>query len=107
MLFGLRTPSRLPSRPLFSHVEGMNCIGPTARSHVLSPSRDPPSVSAMAAKSLLPSSCGPRMDGRVSPLPRMTELRAWCDSTCPIAASSGQVMPQLGSTRRAVRAACR
>ena len=39
----------------------MNCIGPTARSQVVSPSQRPPSVSGMAATSPTPLSSGPRI----------------------------------------------
>lgn len=44
----------------------MNCIGPTARSHWVSPSKRPPSVSPIAAKPA-PFSAGPRIGRNVVP----------------------------------------
>ena len=49
------------------HVEGMNCIGPTARSQTLSPSKSPLSVSEIAATGPLPLRGTPTMAGRGTP----------------------------------------
>src|SRR5450759_5226043 len=57
MLFG----SPLGATPI--HVPGMNCIGPTARSHTGSPSSRPRSVSGIAALPPVPSNTGPRIAG--------------------------------------------
>jgi hypothetical protein len=64
MLFGSRRPSSLASTPTDRHVDGMNCIGPTARSYVSSPSSAASSVSVINATFSRPSSGMPRM-GRV------------------------------------------
>ncbi len=95
MLFGLLSPSPLPSAAYPAHVPGMNCIGPTARSHVVSPSYLPPSVSWMAAKPW-PLSTGPRMDGLALPFASTLPPRAWLDSMRPMLASSDHSMWQPG-----------
>jgi len=74
----------------------MNCIGPTARSCVLSPSYAPLSVSEMLAKPT-PSRTGPRIGESVVPLASTRPPRAWPDSTLPIAASSCHGTWQPGS----------
>ena len=56
MSCGLRLPSPSPSTPTTDQVEGMNCIGPTARSKSLSLSYWPASVSLILAVPLVPSS---------------------------------------------------
>jgi hypothetical protein len=61
MLSGSLVPSALASTDTRSHVPGMNCIGPTARSKVASPSSSPPSESAMWATPSLPSRAMPRI----------------------------------------------
>jgi hypothetical protein len=96
MLFGSFAPSPLPSRPAHSQVEGMNCIGPTARSCVVSPSKAPSSVSLMLAKPL-PFRTGPRIAERVLPSASTLPPRAWPDSTLPMAARScqGRLQPGL------------
>ncbi len=63
MSCGLRLPSLSASTPTTDQVEGMNCIGPTARSHFASESYWPASVSGMTAVLLLPSSAMPKMPG--------------------------------------------
>ena len=47
MSCGLRLPSLSPSTPTTDQVDGMNCIGPTARSYFLSESYCPASVSVI------------------------------------------------------------
>ncbi len=103
MLLGSFLPSPLPSAPQpvpsgppWDQVEGMNCIGPTARSCVVSPSKTPWSVSAIIAKPL-PFSCGPVIRWRVVPSASTAPPRAWPDSTLPMAASSCQGSRQPGS----------
>ncbi len=78
----------------------MNCMGPTARSWVVSPSYAPPSVSVIRAKPL-PLSTGPRMGVYVVPSASTRPPRAWPDSTLPMAASScqGRLQPGLDSLR--------
>src|SRR5690625_266200 len=75
-----------------SQVDGMNCIGPTARSHVVSSSSRPPSVSWIFAVLLVPSRGMPMIFGRVSPLEEtvLPPYCPWLDSTRPIAAISVQ-----------------
>src|SRR6478735_4363586 len=87
MLLGSLRPSPLPSWPQVAQVDGMNCIGPTARSWVESPSYAPPSVSLMSAKPC-PLRAGPRIGERVVPFASTLPPRACPDSTLPIAASS-------------------
>src|SRR5262245_39979659 len=82
----------------------MNCIGPTARSHWVSPSRVPWSVSRIEAVPT-PLSTGPRILPLVLPLASTRPPLAWFDSTLPIPASSGQVSPHAGYDRAAVVAA--
>src|ERR1044072_6959459 len=98
MLLGSERPSPLPSSLQFAQVDGMNCIGPTARSWVVSPSNSPPSVSLIMAKPL-PLRAGPRMGLTVVPFSSTLPPRAWPDSTLPIAASSchGRLQPGLDS----------
>jgi len=67
MLFGFATPSPLPSTPKLRQVDGMNCIGPTARSQTVSPSSTPWSVSGIEAIPGDPSSRGPRIGPTVFP----------------------------------------
>ena len=54
MSCGSRVPSLSPSTPTTDQVEGMNCIGPTARSHFVSLSYCPASVSPMLWVLFLP-----------------------------------------------------
>ena len=78
----------------------MNCIGPTARSYVVSPSYFPPSVSAIRpTPGRLPSSGTPRIGGSERPSASSVApaKRPWLDSTRPIAASSDQLIPHVGS----------
>ncbi len=56
MSWGLRWPSPSESTPTTDHVDGMNCIGPTARSNSVSPSSAPASVSVMVVVPREPSS---------------------------------------------------
>jgi hypothetical protein len=97
----LAIPSPLPSRPSDRQVEGMNCIGPTARSHTMSPSQRPPSVSWIAALFAAPFSTGPRMVGVTSPVglkrAALPKCRPWLDSMRPMPASTLQGGLQFGS----------
>lgn len=95
MLLGSLRPSPLPSWPEVAQVEGMNCIGPTARSCVESPSYAPLSVSGMLAKPT-PLRTGPRIGGVEVPAASTAPPRAWPDSTLPMAASSCQGSRQSG-----------
>ncbi len=95
-LFGLVSPSPLPSAAYAAHVDGMNCIGPTARSHVVSWSYRPPSVSRMAAMPGPPLSTGPRIGCTVVPAASTRPPRAWPDSMRPMPASSDQCRLQPG-----------
>ncbi len=96
MSFGLATPSPSASAAQIFQELGMNCIGPTARSQVGSPSRAPPSVSAIAATPL-PFSTGPRIGAVVTPAAVTRPPRACPDSTIPIAATVCQLMRHAGS----------
>jgi hypothetical protein len=60
-------PSLSPSTPTTDQVEGMNCIGPTARSQRESESYWPPSVSEIRCVPLLPLSGIPKMPGVATP----------------------------------------
>lgn len=102
--FGFATPSPSPSEPQTRHDPGMNCIGPTARSQVGSPSRTPPSESEIAANPP-PSSRGPRIGVIVTPAAFTAPLRAWSDSTLPIPAIICQLTWQDGSVEASVVAA--
>ncbi|MDP8928291.1 MAG: hypothetical protein M3O70_06870 [Actinomycetota bacterium] len=55
----------------------------------------PPSVSGMARVPLVPSRAGPMMGGVTSPFVVMVvpRVRAWSDSTLPIAASTAHDRP--------------
>ncbi|TCC02896.1 hypothetical protein E0H45_38450 [Kribbella soli] len=86
------SPSPFPSAPNAFQVPGTNCIGPTARSHVVFPSYTPWSVSAIAAIPGPPSRTGPRILPRVLPFASTLPPLACPDSTLPIPASSGHVM---------------
>src|SRR4051812_46130140 len=92
MSWGLRCASPSASTPTTDQVEGMNCIGPTARSYFASESYWPASVSAIRDVPFLPVSATPKMPGRATPLSsRLLPLvRPWSDSTRPIAATSCQ-----------------
>ncbi len=105
MLFGSLRPSPLASWPHVAQVEGMNCIGPTARSCVESPSKAPLSVSEMFAKPT-PLSTGPRIGEKVVPSASTLPPRAWPDSTLPMAASSCHGTWQPGSEAAMVCSAC-
>ncbi len=59
MSWGLRLPSLSPSTPTTVQVDGMNCIGPTARSNFLSESYCPASVSVIRWVLLRPLSAMP------------------------------------------------
>jgi hypothetical protein len=89
-------PSPLPSARTSRQVDGMNCIGPTARSNTGSPSSAPPSVSRISETFARPSSGTPRI--RIVPVPSARSSvppnRPWLDSTRPIAASNVQRRPQ-------------
>ena len=76
-------------------MEGMNCIGPTARSYTVSPSTRPPSVSRISDERV-PSSAIPRIGGAERPSVCSTAPanRPWLDSTRPIAATRDQLIPQ-------------
>jgi len=105
-LLGSATPSLLASRPIFAHVDGMNCTGPTARSNSGSPSKRPPSVSLMVAvPGTWPSRRGPVMRSTVSPLAKNRPAPCW-DSTWPMPATSvhGIAHPGCSAPRRS--AAC-
>jgi hypothetical protein len=81
----------------------MNCIGPTARSYTVSPSRRPSSVSRISAERV-PSRAIPTIGGADLPSVCSTApaKRPWLDSTRPIAAISVQAMPQsAGATEAA------
>src|SRR6478735_7187276 len=90
MSWGLRWASPSASTPTTDQVEGMNCIGPTARSHVLSASYWPASLSEISVVPSAPLSGGPKMPGCATPwASRVLPLvRPWSDSTRPIAATS-------------------
>ncbi len=100
---GSALPSPSPSTPYERQVLGMNCIGPTARSQTVSPSRAPPSVSGIDANPF-PFRAGPKTPGStrwsgVMLRPRMDE-----DSTSPMAARSETGMRQeAGADRAAAR----
>lgn len=88
------------------HVAGRNCIGPTARSKLASPSRAPWSVSGIAGYPWLPSSSGPRIRGLATPDQLGLDEpppRAWSDSMRPIPASTDQLRWQFGA---ALASAC-
>ncbi|CAM5483874.1 hypothetical protein SCYAM73S_03916 [Streptomyces cyaneofuscatus] len=106
MLSGSLRPSPLPSMAQFAQVDGMNCIGPTARSYVRSPSCTPLSVSRISAKPT-PSRAGPRIGVSVVPRASTRPPAACPDSTLPIAASSCHGSRQPGSLRRKDRSAFR
>jgi hypothetical protein len=90
-LFGDATPSLLPSFATVFHVLGMNCMGPTARSKAVSPSRAPPSVSGITTEpAVTPSRRGPRMRPWVVPAVSTRPPAAFPDSTRPIPAMSVQ-----------------
>src|SRR4051812_1277412 len=78
-----------------AQVDGMNCIGPTARSWTVSPSKRPPSVSRIRAVPA-PVSGMPMTGGVESPsVCRVAPAnRPWLDSTRPMAAIRVQLMPQ-------------
>ena len=59
MSWGLRRPSLSPSTPTTDQVDGMNCMGPTARSYVVSASYCPASVSVIRWVLLRPLSAMP------------------------------------------------
>lgn len=98
MLFGLPTPQR-------RQLEGMNCIGPTARSQTVSPSSTPWSVSGIAAIPGDPSSRGPRIGPRVLPAAFTRPSLAWPDSIRPIPARIDHDRLQPGWVAANVRAA--
>jgi hypothetical protein len=91
MFCGSIRPSLLPSLAKVRQVPGMNCIGPTARSKLVSPSSRPPSLSLMRATPA-PLSTGPRIEGCTTPsaLIMLPPKRPWSDSTLPIAARTDQ-----------------
>jgi hypothetical protein len=76
----------------------MNCIGPTARSQVVSPSHFPPSVSRIARTPGLPSSGGPVIGSVAHPSASMCPPPSvpWIDSTRPMAARVDQLTLQPG-----------
>ncbi|HEX5532256.1 MAG TPA: hypothetical protein VFX33_00780 [Actinomycetales bacterium] len=90
MFWGSMTPSPLPSLANARQVAGMNCIGPTARSNVGSPSSRPPSLSPMRATPT-PLRTGPLIEGMAIPAAviMLPPKRPWSDSTRPMAASTG------------------
>ncbi len=87
----------------------MNCIGPTARSHTVSPSQRPLSESGIAATPGAPFSGNPTISGEETPFEPTTAppKRPWSDSTRPIPASNSQSRLQDGSRRASVAAASR
>src|SRR5512144_1385695 len=107
MLLGSALPSPLPSAAWLAHDDGMNCIGPTARSQVVLPSYRPPSVSLIAAMCAPPDRIGPRIGAGVRPLASSAPPRACPDSTLPMTASTDQGRWQEGSVRLMVAAAAR
>ena len=88
----------------------MNCIGPTARSQVASPSQRPPSLSGMLATPL-PSSGGPVILGLTVPaalnLVAAPPNRPWLDSMRPMPARTVQGSRQPGSNPAAQATASR
>ena len=102
MSCGSRRPSPSASTPTTVQVDGMNCIGPTARSKRWSPSSRPASVSPMREVAPRPVSRGPRIAGCTTPsaVIRAPPKRPWLLSTWPIAAISCQVRWQDGSAWR-------
>jgi hypothetical protein len=99
MFCGSLTPSPLPSTPAKRQVLGMNCMGPTARSKVVSRSSKPWSVSVILAVPFDPSSGMPMMPGWATPAESswLPPNRAWLLSTRPMAPTSGQSRWQEGS----------
>src|SRR5689334_14570593 len=101
------TPSRSASTAYCFQVDGMNCMGPTARSQLRSVSSVPPSVSGMDLRPPCPSSGGPMIAG--SALPSACSVapwaRPWSDSTLPIPASVVQLRLQAGWLCRATSSA--
>src|SRR6266545_8136491 len=99
MLNGSAFRSPLPSAAYDAQVLGMNCIGPTARSKVVSPSNTPWSVSRIVAKPGRPSSGLPRIFG--FEVPSWSSCapanRPWLDSTRPMAATRYHLMWQPGT----------
>jgi hypothetical protein len=87
MSWGSATPSPSPSLPYRDHVEGMNCIGPTARSQVRLPSHRPASVSGMLAYDP-PSRTGPYTAGTARCCLSRLRPAKEPDSIWPMAASS-------------------
>ena len=77
-------------------VVAMNCIGPTAWSHLGSPVALPPSAAGTATVPFVPSSAGPRIGGTTSPLASRlpSPLRPWSDSMRPRAAMPHQARRQ-------------
>jgi hypothetical protein len=59
MSWGLRSPSPSASTPTTDQVDGMNCIGPIARSNFASESYWPASVSEIRLVPWLPSRAMP------------------------------------------------
>jgi hypothetical protein len=108
MLLGSANPSPFASAWIERHVDGMNCIGPTARSYTVSPSRAPPSVSRISATFGRPSSGMPRIRRVAEPSSRncAPPNRPWFDSTRPIAASNVHGTPQPGSLTANRASAC-
>ena len=102
MSCGSRRPSPSASTPTTVQVDGMNCIGPTARSKRWSPSSRPASVSPMREVAPWPVSRGPRIAGCTTPsaVIKAPPKRPWLLSTWPIAAISCQVRWQEGSAWR-------
>src|SRR5690242_20689941 len=99
MSFGL---GGLPSGevPQCNHVDGMNCIGPIAWSHLGSPSSTlPAAVAGTALVPCEPSSGGPRIRAEVMPSgSRVAPPKVPCpDSTAPMPASIVQVRWQSGA----------
>ena len=109
MSCGLRSPSGSASAPTVCHVPGMNCIGPTARSYVASPSQRPPSESVIRAVLRVPSNWMPMMPGRATPSSprRLPPNDPWLDSTRPIAATRAHERLHPGSAASSSRSLCR
>src|SRR4051794_31602770 len=105
MLNGSADPLPSASTPYAFQGAGVNCIGPTARSELLSPANDPPAVSRVEADDT-PFRAGPMIRGDEVPseLSVAPWKRPWLDSTRPMPASSDQSMPQPGD-EFAIRAA--
>src|SRR5205809_168727 len=112
-LLGSSTLSPLPSRATIRHVDGITCIGPTARSKTASPSSSPRSVSGTKAVPLLPSRGTPMIGGEIveirdrtsEPLGRVAPgSRVVLDRSVPHPAHGRQQLPPPGQVGRVLGA---